>query len=580
MRRRISALVTVLMTLAALAGMSIRPAGAQLASQPFAAYGSGATASVNLLQLGQTQALNVQAAAAGQSTFSQGLPATGLFNELQYVVLPPGTQGNSFGRATGLELGALTPVPNPDPNQVLLAGLATRVAPPNNPVPEVKQIGPLSLGGVLGASLLRGTAQAVFDPNTCAIGKPFSFGMGEAADLFLVGTTTATALVGTAPAVAPPNGRTVSWTKSATYVIPNGDGTFGLVSETRQTIAPVTLAGGLIVVELLGEWALRAIATGKPNGARVEYAPVGATATTPAVRLTIGGNTTEITTQQLFGPNGFDTAVLLGALAPLLQLSIGTPARALGGAPGSAPAVAADGTSASGAVDVVRLGVLSGLLDLITGADVRIGHMEASVTVPAGGIRCTIPVDKSATPDPVSAGQDFTITISIPSDAATFSQLFACDLLSIQVIDEHAIESGNPSFTLTGASNGGQINGNTVTFPNVGNYSIGDPPIRLTVTGRIAGNSQAGVLRDIANVTATLGNCDGTGVGEDVVGQGITSLGTGGITGSVVLVGPTVSRGGVLAATGTDQRLLITGGVLLLGALALRRRLRRPATAA
>ncbi|MGH9226749.1 MAG: hypothetical protein ACRD2W_23845 [Acidimicrobiales bacterium] len=537
---------------------------------------------MNVLQLGATQALNVQAAAAGQSTFSQGLPGVGLFNELGYIVQPAGTPGNSFGRGVGLELGLVTPTPNPDPNQILLSGLATANAPPSTGLVQ-KQIGPIALGGVAFASLLRGSAQAIWDPNFCPVGKPFSFGQGEATNLQLVGTPGqdgsfgATALVGTTLGAADP--RNVSYTKSLTYAVPNGDGTFGLVSETRQTIAPVSLLGGSITLEVLGEWALRAIATGKPGGARVEYAPVGAIATTPAVSLSIlGAPPIILTTQDLFGAGGFDTEAILGALSLLVDLKIGTPERQLGGS--GPPLESDDGTQAAGAVDVISLSLLSGLLAGITGADVRVGHMEAAVNVPAGGLRCTVPVDKSATPDPVPAGSDFVITITIPSDDATFAELFACDLIAIQVIDEHGIESGNPSFVLTGASNGGVINGNTVTWPNIGNYTIGSPPLQLTVTGRVAGNTQAGVLRDVANVTATLGNCDGTGAGEDIVGQGIGIVGNGtAITGSLTLIGPSVARGGVLAATGNDQRLLIAGGILLLGALGLRRKLRKPATA-
>jgi hypothetical protein len=121
--RRHAALIGVMAMVAALAGTGPSPVGAQaVTDQVFAGYGSGATISLSALQLGQTQAVNVQAAAAGQSTFSQGLPGAGLFNELGYIVQPAGTPGNAFGRGTGLELGLLTPDPNPDPNQILLSG--------------------------------------------------------------------------------------------------------------------------------------------------------------------------------------------------------------------------------------------------------------------------------------------------------------------------------------------------------------------------------------------------------------------------------------------------------------------------
>ena len=49
-------------------------------------------------------------------------------------------------------------------------------------------------------------------------------------------------------------------TRSFTYLVNNGDGTFGVASETRMTFAPVTLlqtdanAPAPIVVEVLGEW--------------------------------------------------------------------------------------------------------------------------------------------------------------------------------------------------------------------------------------------------------------------------------------------------------------------------------------
>src|SRR5207253_1391741 len=140
-----------------------------------------------------------------------------------------------------------------------------------------------------------------------------------------------------------PTDRTVSQSRSFTYLRPNGDGTFGLVSETHETIAPVTIAKGMAggtTIEFLGEWVLRAVAAG-------------------------------------------------------------------------------DGTSASGAVDVVQVGLVDPNAPIadVHLADLRIGHMETVAKVPAGGIDCPIPVKKTANPDPVNAGQDFTWTISIPTDA-------------------------------------------------------------------------------------------------------------------------------------------------------------------
>ena len=582
MRKRLAALVTTVTTLAAVAGMSSVPAGAQaVTDQSFAGYGSGATLSINVLGVLGLQTLNVQAASAGQSMNSKGLPGSGLNNEMGYVIQPGGiSDKQAYGRGTGLEVGLLTSNPNPDPNQILLSGLAQASAQPNSDL-VVKQIGPISLGSVAYANLLRGQAQATFDPNTCVVGKPFTFGEGEAAGLQLVGTATSAnqplnnPLIGAGLPVNSTDPRNASRTRSVTYLQPNGDGTFAVVSETRQTIAPLSLLGGAITIELLGEWALKAIATGKPGGASIQYAPVGAGPTTNVAVITIGSSVTQITTQQLFGPGGFSTAPILGALSSLLNLSIGTPARQLGGT--GAPQLAADGTSASAAVDVVKVGLLQ-IAGVLNGADIRMGHMEAAAVAPAGGVKCNLPVNKSAQPNPVVAGQPFTITISIPSDTAQFQALFGCDLVDIKAVDVHSVVNGNASFVLDSADNGGTVSsdGTTVTFANVGTYHIGDPPIQLHVQGHIPGSSGAGTIQDIATVTASLGNCNGTTGGQDIVGQGVS----GGLVQGTFTLQTDVTRSGVLAATGTnDGRLLVFGGAFLLLALGVRRRLRKPTDA-
>jgi hypothetical protein len=568
--------------LAAVAGVASTPAGAQTPSeQAFAGYGSGAVQSVNVLNLGGTQLLNAQTASAGQSFNSQGLPAAGINNEMGYIVQPSGLSAqNAYGRGTGAEVGLATQ-PAVDPNQILLSGLSQASTPPLV-VDSPKDIGPVKLGGLLYADVLHSEAGVNYDPNICTIGKPLTFGEGEAAGAQLVGTPDPATGKLTAPllgAALPPgttNTRNANRTRSVTYLRPNGDGTYAVVSEERQTIAPVQLLGGQVTLELLGEWALRVISTGKPGGSTVEYAPVGAGPTTPVLNLTIGsGAPTTLTFQQIFGNGGLDLASLLGpGLSALLDIKIGTPPRAIGG--NGAPALAADGTSASAAVDVVKITVLS-VPNVLQGADIRIGHMEGAAIAPSGGVKCNVPVSKVGTPDPVTAGQPFTININIPSDTGIFQTLFGCDLIGIKVVDTHEVQSGSPTFNITGASNGGVIsqNGNTtvITWDNVGNYHIGDPPIVLTVSGNIPSTSSAGVLKDTANVTASLGNCNGTGGGEDIVGQAVNG---GVVNGTFTLVGPEVTRGGGLASTGGDERLLLIGGVFLLAALGVRRRLRRP----
>ena len=64
----------------------------------------------------------------------------------------------------------------------------------------------------------------------------------------------------------------------------NGDGTYGLATETHMTFAPISLLQSdpalpaPVVIEVLGEWVMRAVATGKPGGAKVTYAVIGPSA--------------------------------------------------------------------------------------------------------------------------------------------------------------------------------------------------------------------------------------------------------------------------------------------------------------
>lgn len=388
------------MALAAVVSSQSTPSSANAGAPPtgdraFAAHGSGATASVQLLRAGETQAVNVQVALAGQSVNSLGLGAP-IVSELNFSVQPRLPETNAYGRGSGLEVGAGTPVPGiPDPNQVLVGGVAEAMAPPSSQL-VAKQTGPVGLNGSASATFLRARAQATYHASGCVTGRPLSFAEAEAGgvQLGIPSVGTQLPLLGlTLTSGDPDLNRNVSQTRSVSYLTPNGDGTFGIASETRQTIAPVTLLGGLLTIELLGEWVLRAIATGKPGGARVEYAPLGAEPTTPVLLV----NGSPITFQQLLRPEG-----LVIDLAPLAVLRVGAPARDIFGA---GPArTDPTGTAATGAVDVLQLTLLD-LTALGLGvAEIRLGHMEAVAVVPTGGVTCgpegNAPPSQPASPQP------------------------------------------------------------------------------------------------------------------------------------------------------------------------------------
>lgn len=538
---------------------------APLADQPFTAYGSGTAIGVQALQLGSTQLAGVQAAFSGGSVASAGL-GTPINNEFGQNVQPAGlSTKNSYGRGAGIEVGLATPIPQGvDLNQIILSGRSEASAPPPS-FPAPKQIA-LNLNPLIYSSTLRGESAAIFDPAVCPIGRPLSYGLGMAENLQLLNSGTVGANGFTSPLlgtnISTGTNRSVNQSRTVTYMLANGDGTFGVVSETRQTVAPIAVGTTGITVEVAGEFGLKATATGKPGGAKVEYTG------NPVLTVKSGPTTlVQLTLQQLLGQNGLSLPI-----PPLLTVTLGTPPRALGAASG-APRQDADGTVASGAVDAARVKLLS--IPGVGALDVALGHMEAAVSVPAGGVKCQIPVSKVANPDPITVGNDFTFTISIPSDPGFYASLFNCDLIGIKATDTVETVSGNPRIQLLEASNGGTISGNTVTWNDLGNYVLGQPPIIVTIKARVPTSSGAGVFRDTVNVTANLGNCRGGATGEDIINgnstiTGKANLNGGAITGTFVLNGPTVSRG-TLAATGGSSWPLLGGGVLLFGALNLRR---------
>jgi hypothetical protein len=565
------------------------PVGAApVSGQPFSAYGSGAAVITKALQLGNTSIANAEAAFSGGAVATAGLnsPVT---NEFGINVASAANGKNAIGRGTGLEVGLVNSNPQPTTlNQILLSGLATATAPP--PTGPITKEVPLNLNPVAFASLLRGQAAATYDPTYCPIGRPLTYGLGYASNLQLLNTGSsvnansgfAAPVVGTTiSAFGTPRG--ASQSRTVTYMVSNGDGTFGVASETRQTVAPISLLanqtlGTAVTLEIAGEFGLRVVATGKPGGASVSFVgnPVlTVTSTVLGVPTTLVG---PITLESVLGQKG------IGITIPgIANVGLGTPPRALNGALSSTPALNPNGTSASGAVDTVRLGLLQGLPGLSV-LDLALGHMEGAVSVPAGGIRCDIPVSKVASSDPVTAGSDFSYKISIPRDSTQFSALFNCDLTGINAVDVVERQSGTATIQLLSADHGGVVSGNRVTFANLGSYTLGNPPIVLTINARIPSSSGPGVLRDTVTVNAALGNCRGGATGEDIINgnatiTGIARLTGAAITGSTTLIGPNVGSGvaGELAATGGNAWPLVAGGSFLLVALGLLR-LRRKAT--
>ncbi len=557
--------VGVVATILAVVGLLFypAPAGAQEAVDwsvaDFSAAATGTVAHADALQSGDIRVENVDVAFSGATVDSQGLPDRRL-NEMQREYQPSLPSDFSYARGSGLEIG-LVQAPDAEA-QAIVAGKA-EAAGPSNPGPNTEEVGPADVDPAAYAALLRGEALARWNEDFCLLGDDISRGLGHAADVQLVDAGGDENEDGfdepLLSLTAPEPERAVSQSVSRTFLMPqDGAPNFGLAAENRQTIAPVTLFKGSAnetTIEFLGEWVLRAEATGLTGGATVHYGPGEVSPETPILQLIddAGEVTRIITTQDLVGDEG-----LVIEIPGVAELAIGEDPRAIGGDAESEPTVDPAGTFASAAVDVVRIKLLE-QVDDVTGevtqraADIRVGHMEVDTQVPAGGIGCEIPVDKSANPTSVSVGETFVTPITVNNP-------FDCELTQVRVEDSITTSQG-ATFTIVGsdptadsATPGDNLTSATVVWNDIGPIAPGES---ATVTVTIEAQS-AGVIEDIATATATLANCSGEGLASAVAGAGIAGVSP------VVQVAVAAVLGEELPRTGPGAAVATLGGLFLL----------------
>ncbi len=455
-----------------------------------AAYSAGATIHVDALQAAGTRLANTDVAFSG-ATFSSAALSGTLANEMARIVSPQLGAGAGFGRGSGLELGIAQPASG-DP-QLTLADKAEAKSPPTTDLIS-NEVGPVAADPVAIARLLRGQAQSRAAA-ACTTGVDLSYGQGLAADVGLVQTGTTHLLDTTA---ATPD-RGVSQSTSRTFLVqqsgtnPGPIAKFGLASEVRQTIAPVTLLSGTpgaFTLEFLGEWVLRATADGKTG--KVFYGPGEVSPSTPVLRILQGTNLTEVTLQQLLGPTGLEIEI-----PGVAEIIIGEDPRAIGGNVDSKPTETA--TAASAAVDVVRVRLLD--QGDVRVADLRIGHMEVATAVPAGGIECGIGLLKKSDKESVKVGESFvwTVTVTNPND---------CVLTSVKVVDTI---STTPNVLYSIASSEPKASsqtGNSLTWNDVGPIQPGGKK-DLVINMKVSPDSQGGRFTDDAVATGICGPAAG-----------------------------------------------------------------------
>ena len=354
---------------------------------------------------------DVELGFSGASTDSGGL-TTGRQNENQVVFQPARPGKRSYGLGSGVEIGLATSPPVTDEQQqVKLAGRSTADAPPDqSPPPKEISTGD-ALNPLLFADLLEGEARAAFDTtDNVTVPADMAFGRSHVANVDLVngGTTVGPdGFSGPLLEVGANTGgpeRELSESRSRTFLEPVGGGRYALVSETRMTIAPVTIGMASdstdddVTIEVLGEWVLRLRATGQ-GPATLQYGPADppADSSTPVVRIFQGNQLVEgLALQDLLGQPG-----LVVDASPLLRLAVGEDPRAIaapGNTPDSTSSPTLTSTGGSATLDVVSLQVLlPDTGDAPRLADVRLGHMEVRAAVPAGGIRACVGAAGSTT---------------------------------------------------------------------------------------------------------------------------------------------------------------------------------------
>ncbi|MEX2556305.1 MAG: hypothetical protein WEB06_11800 [Actinomycetota bacterium] len=507
----------LLVALLAIAVVAIPASAVPFDEADFSGYATGQVLHADALHATGVNVANVEEAWTGAAVDSKGLTSA-IKNEagLDRTVIAAQPTKKTAGRGSGLELGLGV---DDDTANDLQIQIAEAAAPPNTSTMD--ELLGLPASPIAYASLLRGAAEANWsNSSTCVLGKDLSNGLGYAANVELVETGT-TDPEGDGNLDAPlisvnselPADRRVAQSFSHTFldVQQNAAGNplglrFGLSSEVRMTIAPVTLADGALTLDFLGEWVLRATAGGIPGSSHIHFGPGEASPSTPILRIIQDGEITDIITfQDILGDEGLPIII-----PGVLELVIGENPRAIGGDDTTEPSVAANGTSASAALDVVRVKVLDG-----EALDLRFGHMEVAAQVPVGGIDCGIPVSKTSNLNGVTVGQAFTTSIKVDNP-------FGCDMTVVKVVDKITTE-GDAKFQVLSTSPtanqvpaGSNLDSGTVVWDNIGPIAKGGSKT-VSVTLRAQGGG--GIIEDIATAAAVLGNCDGEGDGSTVVGN-------------------------------------------------------------
>jgi LPXTG-motif cell wall-anchored protein/uncharacterized repeat protein (TIGR01451 family) len=520
-------------------------------------------------------ALQTSSGTLGQLTLSQASAAasTGSLqtkNDLGELVLDEKADGrDAYGHGAGVSVN-LGSAPGGVPQ--VRETVAEATSPPRSAqktslvdVPAA----PLATASVLPSTAAANPARSTGDPQDFCptLGGPISTGSAALDDASLVDLGAAV------PGAALADTTDVA-TSSLEALASNGEpDRFGLVSSSTLQTAGLTLfkgiAGAETTIRIVNPVTLQAFASGIAGRSGVGF---GDKSDVPVVSISNGKQTATLTLHDLLG----DGVTI--DLDGLLRVEIGLKPK---------QAVSADGTTVTASADLVHVqvvgkpsasaanvgGPLGPVVDpvlqpvfaaldqaplqdidqaladagLTTAADIHLGHFEATAHVPAGGVRCELPVRKTADPASVDAGGDFTYTITVDNP-------FSCPLAAVRLDDTITPDSDGVLWHVTGTRPAADTVGDAhVHWDDIGPIPAGGSR-SVTIAVHVPSRSGSGVFTDHAVASGT---CHGS---ADVGTAAIA------VEGEVTVRTPQVV-GRQMPNTGADPVVgYLAAGLLLAGA--------------
>ena len=483
-------------------GPSSNDAFGRLGRASFAAYGTGTVLhSDPELSEGDIGA-TVDMAVADAVYAGDGLSA--FADELGRSVL------TGLAPKSGLAHGRAITIDPPDAvgDDVDMGDPADSKAPPIDR-PVVRET-TADLSPVTKADLLRAEAAARAVSTGCVIGDDLARAVASADDTEVADTDfdpkSSKPLLSLS---ADDPGRAVSQSTARTYLVPlkGAPGRFAAVAEVRQTIAPVTFgipgSDEKFTIEVAGEWVMRATSDGT-KGFVTFGAEKGDQDDRPVLRLVQGDDVVDDVGLRDLREDR--TGIFVNG-DPVGEILVGGDARAVLGRPESRPNESPTRVSAAGDVVVVRL--------FESGAQLRIGHMEVGLAVPAGGVQCPgIELTKTSDPAAVRPGDPFSwnLEVSNPND---------CLLDGVKVTDSPDASRGVEWQALTSVPRATRSPNGDLVFEGIGAIATGETRA-LKINAQVDPGSTLGTITNRATAIGLCGDAQLAGAAEAATNVAMT----------------------------------------------------------